>query len=130
MDIGDKIAAARNRKGWSQARLAQALGQAQTTVSSWERGRTEPTRSDVARLSEVLGMPNLDAMPSVAAGPGEIEDLIHERLFSFPGQHFLSVHDLTRPDAEALIDLSDAFVALSRQRAKHSDLLAGRTLVN
>ena len=64
------------------------------------------------------------------AGPREIEELIRDRLFSFPKQHFLSIADLNRPQAEALIDLGDAFVALSRQREKTLKLLAGRTLVN
>jgi aspartate carbamoyltransferase catalytic subunit len=134
MHIGEKIAVARQTQGWSQARLAASLGQAQTTVSSWERGRTEPTRADVARISKALGVPNLDLETgkslTVQASSSEIETLIRERLFSFPKQHFLSVHDMTRPDAEALLELGDAFVALSRQRTKHTDLLAGRTLVN
>ncbi len=130
MEIGNRIAAARNYKGWSQARLAEAVGQAQTTVSSWERGRTEPSRADVARIAEALGVPNLESDSRRQQAPDEIDQTIRGRLFLFPRQHFLSVHDLNRPQAEALIDLSDAFVALSRQRAKHTDLLAGRTLVN
>jgi transcriptional regulator with XRE-family HTH domain len=56
MDIGERIRAARESKGWSQAKLAAAVNQGQTTVSSWERGRTEPTREDVARISEALGL--------------------------------------------------------------------------
>jgi aspartate carbamoyltransferase catalytic subunit len=62
--------------------------------------------------------------------PGEIETLIRERLFGFPKQHFLSVHDLNRVEAEALLDLSDAFVGLNRQKDKKLRLLSGRTLVN
>ena len=62
--------------------------------------------------------------------PGEIEALIRERLIPFPKQHFLSVHDLNRPQAEALLDLSDAFVGLNRQKDKKLRLLNGRTLVN
>lgn len=62
--------------------------------------------------------------------PGEIETLIRERLFGFPKQHFLSAHDLNRVEAEALLDLSDAFVGLNRQKDKKLRLLNGRTLVN
>jgi len=62
--------------------------------------------------------------------PSEIEGLIRERAFSFPKQHLLSVADLTRPDAEALLDLGDAFVGLSRLPDKKLRLLGGRTLVN
>src|ERR1700749_3616452 len=62
--------------------------------------------------------------------PGEIEGLIRDRLVAFPKQHFLSVHDLNRVQAEALLDLSDAFVGLNRQQDKKLRLLNGRTLVN
>jgi len=57
MDIGERIAGARNEKGWSQTKLGKAVGQAQTTISSWERGRTEPTREDVARVASALDVP-------------------------------------------------------------------------
>jgi repressor LexA len=56
MEIGERIAKARKDAGWSQAKLADAINQAQTTVSSWERSRTEPTREDVARVAEALGL--------------------------------------------------------------------------
>lgn len=55
--IATRIAAARRQAGWSQQRLAHAVGAAQTTVSSWERGRTEPGREDVRRIAEALEIP-------------------------------------------------------------------------
>ena len=55
--IAQRIAAARRQAGWSQQRLASAVGAAQTTVSSWERGRTEPGRDDVRRIAEALDIP-------------------------------------------------------------------------
>jgi len=58
--IGDRIKAAREAKGESQGGLAQAVGKGQTTVSSWERGRTEPTRDDVARIAAYLRIPVAD----------------------------------------------------------------------
>jgi transcriptional regulator with XRE-family HTH domain len=57
MGIGDRIAGARADRGWSQIKLAKAVGQAQTTISSWERGRTEPTREDVQRVATALDVP-------------------------------------------------------------------------
>lgn len=56
MTIGARIAKARKAAGWSQARLADAVAQAQTTISSWERGRTEPGREDVQRVAEALSI--------------------------------------------------------------------------
>ena len=52
--LGLRIALARKNRGWSQTRLAEKVNQAQTTISSWERGRTEPSRSDVRRIAQVL----------------------------------------------------------------------------
>nr|WP_162987018.1 XRE family transcriptional regulator [Sphingomonas paeninsulae] len=60
MGIGKRIAAARDAKGWSQGKLAEAVGKGQTTVSSWERERTEPTREDVVRIASKLGIPLAD----------------------------------------------------------------------
>lgn len=55
--IGHRIKKAREAKGWSQGRLAGAINKGQTAISSWERGRTEPGREDVARIAEKLGIP-------------------------------------------------------------------------
>ncbi len=57
MGIGTAIKAARERAGKSQNWLGERVGRGQTGVSSWERGRTEPTREDVARVAEALGIP-------------------------------------------------------------------------
>lgn len=71
--LAERLSDARRRKGWSQQRLAQALGQAQTTISSWERGRTEPSRDDVARLATALDVPlaELEGTGGVD-GPGRV----------------------------------------------------------
>ncbi|MGZ6016784.1 MAG: aspartate carbamoyltransferase catalytic subunit [Phenylobacterium sp.] len=60
----------------------------------------------------------------------DIEASIRRRAFAFPHRHFLSVHGLSRPDVERLLDLADAFVAVNRQLEKKLRLLRGRTLVN
>lgn len=57
MAIGRRIKEARQAKGWSQGKLAEEVNAAQTTVSSWERGRTEPTREDVQRIADALRLP-------------------------------------------------------------------------
>jgi len=77
--LGLRITLARKNRGWSQTRLAEAVNQAQTTISSWERGRTEPSRGDVRRIAQVL---NIDvaqlevgavlALPNLAKPGGQI----------------------------------------------------------
>ena len=59
-----------------------------------------------------------------------VEAAICERLFAFPRPHFTGVAGLSRPEAERLLDLADAFAALNRRADKTLPLLAGRTLVN
>ena len=57
MHVGERIAAARKARRLSQAELGKLVNQAQTTISSWERGRTEPTREDVERVATALDVP-------------------------------------------------------------------------
>jgi transcriptional regulator with XRE-family HTH domain len=54
MAIGQRIKEARARRGVSQEKLAAKIHTGQTTISSWERGRTEPTREDVQRVADAL----------------------------------------------------------------------------
>lgn len=60
----------------------------------------------------------------------DIEASIRARAYPFPQPHFLSIQGLNRPEAERLLDLADAFVAVNRRSDKKLDLLHGRTLVN
>lgn len=60
----------------------------------------------------------------------DIERLISARTFPFPNRHLLSLSGLTRPDALALLDLADAFVALNQRGDKKLSTLRGRTMVN
>lgn len=54
-DLGTRIRRARERKRWSQAQLAAALGVGTRTVGSWERGEAEP-RNAIGALEDVLGV--------------------------------------------------------------------------
>ena len=54
MSLGRRIASARQRKAWSQAKLGAAVGKSAGTIWSWESGRTEPTREDVVRVAIAL----------------------------------------------------------------------------
>ena len=70
-DIGTRIKRARERKRWSQQRLADALQVDRKTIDNWENGRTRP-RSSVGALEDVLGTslsepePEPDIAPAVA----------------------------------------------------------------
>jgi aspartate carbamoyltransferase catalytic subunit len=60
----------------------------------------------------------------------DIESAISGRVFPFPHKHLIGIAGLTRPDAEALLELADGFVAVNRQKEKKLGLLRGRTQVN
>src|SRR3954471_2396637 len=62
--------------------------------------------------------------------PADIDDLILARVYPFPLRHLLAVGDLSRPDAENLLGLADAFVGLNRRQDKKLGALRGRTQVN
>lgn len=54
MTIGEKIAAARKALGMSQTTLAELVRVAQTTISKWERGLSEPSRPEARALEKAL----------------------------------------------------------------------------
>jgi transcriptional regulator with XRE-family HTH domain len=57
MRIGEKIAAARKALPMSQMRLAELVGVAQTTISKWERGASEPSRTEARAVERALHLP-------------------------------------------------------------------------
>lgn len=60
MHLGDRIKASREAAGLSQEDLGRKVGVGQTTVGSWERGRTEPKRVMVIRIAKALDVPLAD----------------------------------------------------------------------
>jgi aspartate carbamoyltransferase catalytic subunit len=50
--------------------------------------------------------------------------------FIFPHKHLLGIEGLSRPDIEALLELADEEVSLSRQVEKKKSVLRGRTQIN
>lgn len=51
------IRACRNNTGMKQKEFAAAVGVTLNTVSNWERGKTEPTISQLRKISELSGIP-------------------------------------------------------------------------
>lgn len=56
LNIGFRIAESRERKRWTQARLAAAAGVAQANLSNIESGKRDLTLSTLVRLAETLGV--------------------------------------------------------------------------
>lgn len=53
--IGRRLKAARVKKGFSQAELAERIGVSQAAVGQWERGQYAPRGRNLNSLNEVLG---------------------------------------------------------------------------
>lgn len=66
MTLGSRIAAYRKARGWTQATLASLVNVAQTTISKWERGGSEPTRDEKLRLLAALQINYSDLEPLAA----------------------------------------------------------------
>ncbi len=54
----------------------------------------------------------------------------HPSSYVFPHRHLLGIEGLSRPDIEALLELADEEVSLSRQVEKKKSSLRGRTQIN
>lgn len=46
----------RNRAGLSQEALARVMGLSRMTIANWERGKTEPSASQVKLLADIFGV--------------------------------------------------------------------------
>lgn len=55
--IGERIRAAREKKGYTQAEVARVLGYTQTAVSKFERGEREISLVDLRKIANLLGQP-------------------------------------------------------------------------
>lgn len=55
MDTGYKLKIVREEKGLSQVDVAEKLGLSQKTISSWEKGRTNPKFGQLTALCKIYG---------------------------------------------------------------------------
>ena len=67
--FADQLTAARKAAGMTQEQLADAVHVARSTVSSWERGRTQPDLDTMRLMSQVLHFDfmNGDTVPQIQA---------------------------------------------------------------
>ena len=61
MNIGNPprvcLAAARVNAGMNQREFAEFMGVDVSTITNWERGKTEPSASQLRKISEASGIP-------------------------------------------------------------------------
>jgi transcriptional regulator with XRE-family HTH domain len=54
--VGDRIRAARQARGMTQAALAEAVGVTRSAVAQWETERAGQVRANLTRIASVLGV--------------------------------------------------------------------------
>lgn len=109
MGIGEKIAAARKAKGWSQENLGWKTNVSTQAVSKWESGKNEPDKEHLRMLSDLLGL-SLEALMSGSPGPE----------FELGSPYFNPEHMYTFVKAKAqAAGLVQTLAALPFMREKH-----------
>ena len=58
--LGRRVRARRTARGLTQAYVAEAVGVDPVTVRRWELGLRMPTRSNLARLAQLFGIPPVE----------------------------------------------------------------------
>ncbi|MBQ4072463.1 MAG: helix-turn-helix transcriptional regulator [Clostridia bacterium] len=54
--FGENLAFERKLAGYNQAEFAKKIGTTQQRVSEWERGKVEPTLSNIVAIIKTLGV--------------------------------------------------------------------------
>lgn len=85
--IGKRLKELREKKNMYQKEFAEALGVDQTTVSSWERDRTEPNMGMVYKMAEILDVtvgelmgekPSTPDMVAISKGDQAFLNMMHQ----------------------------------------------------
>jgi transcriptional regulator with XRE-family HTH domain len=92
--FGQRLAALRKQKGWTQAELAARLGSTVKMVTYYEREAENPTHKTIESIAKVFGVPASEFMSSPATGksnaqkPGPASRLqqLTQRLSTLPRQ--------------------------------------------
>ena len=72
MNVGEKIKAARIKKGYTQEELGKLIGVQKSAVAKYEKGRVvNIKRSVLAKLSKVLDIPPVELVSDIEEKPKE-----------------------------------------------------------
>ena len=68
-EVGQRIRAIREGRGWTQGDLATRLQRTQTAVSYWESGRRGLSLDDLVEVAGILGVPTSELLPDRPTRP-------------------------------------------------------------
>lgn len=72
--LGERTAAIRRQRGWTQERLAEAVGVGSVTVSRWETGQRAMSVATLVLVSRALGVRLADLLDAELALPAPPQD--------------------------------------------------------
>jgi aspartate carbamoyltransferase catalytic subunit len=116
----------------SQAEMARRCEYDRSNFHRLLAGNLSPSLALAARIERETN----GAIPAVAwAGLAEPHDTSHGGRYpagasAFPHRHLLAISQLQTHEILYLLDEAEQWVALNRQANKHSDTLAGLTIIN
>lgn len=100
MKFGENLRNLRKQRGYTQDKLAQALGTSQAAITGYEVGTREPSFTTIQRIADFFGVPMSALMPSEDLVDDEVRrmaDALHKnpklRLL-FDRSEYLSDSDL------------------------------------
>jgi transcriptional regulator with XRE-family HTH domain len=73
MNIGSRIAYLRDRRGWTQEELSQALGISRASLSHYEKNRREPDSETLTKFADVFNV-SLDYLVGRTDNPNLVMD--------------------------------------------------------
>ncbi|MBM7585801.1 transcriptional regulator with XRE-family HTH domain [Bacillus pakistanensis] len=118
MDIGKRIKNRRKEKNLRQEDLAKKVNVSSQVISNWERGYTEPSQSDVAKLADALDC-STDFLHGRTDDPSNSNE---EKLKKLPLEegdsiHFFDMEGLDEDDIEFIKNQIEHL----RKKAKKND---------
>jgi transcriptional regulator with XRE-family HTH domain len=102
--VGERLAALRRARGFTQTELAEALGVGQAVVSQYERGRTGLDGRIVLQVCRVLGVGS-DELLGLKAAKGTADQVRRPFL-----RRLRQIERLSKRDQQALLRTIDAFL--------------------
>ncbi len=99
--FGSIIREARVAKGLTQGELAQQLGIKNTTISNWEKDRSQPSSDKIEQLCSVL-----DLTPDVLYGQNTAPSLTFD---DFTYALYNEARELTPENQEKLLEMAQFF---------------------
>lgn len=140
-DVGPRLAAARERSGFSQQEIATLVGQPRPVVSNWEKGLRQPNSHQLSKLSAILRVP-LTALVGEAEAPRiDFERLLFrdagdrldeqgkyetQRFLAFLDDYAYLLAELGEPSgmAESPFSVAEGFTSKDDVRRKAADARA------